>query len=100
MDRLFDDITQQYALSNQYEVQPLCNAIMIANIGGDPVFVNEKLLLPGTLNQLSITSNVMGDSYSLGGNENEVYGKKSIVVRFSGTGTNPLVEITQKYFKK
>jgi hypothetical protein len=100
MDRIYDDITQQYSVSNQYEVQPLCNAIMCANIGGDPVFVNEKLLLPGTLNQLSITSNVMGDSFSLGGNENEVYGKRSIVVKFSGTGANPLLEVTQKFYKK
>jgi len=95
---IFSDITQQYATSGQKETEKLCNSILVTNIGGDVVLVNEKLLLPGTLNQLSTTSNILGDSFSLGGNEGEVYDKRTIIVKFLGTGTNPLVEITQKYF--
>jgi len=97
--RKFNDITQTYTLSQQYDVQPLCNAIMVANIGGDPVEVNGKLLLPGVAGQLSITSNVLGDSYALGGNENEIYNRRTIQVKFSGIAANPLIEITQKFYE-
>lgn len=96
----FDDITQQYSRAGQFEVQPNCNSILFTNIGGDPVEVNDKLLLPGTLNQLSTTSNILGDSFSLGGNENEVYSKKTFTVKFLGIGSLPLIEVTQKYYRK
>ena len=99
MDRKFNSITQTYTLSRQYDVQPNCNALMVANIGGDPVEVDGKLLLPGTVGALSITSNIMGDSFAIGGNENEIYNKRTIVVKFAGTGANPLIEVTQKFFE-
>jgi len=99
MKKLFNVITQTYTLSKQYEVQQNCNSMLIANIGGDPVTVDGKLLLPGVVGQLSITSNIIGDSFAIGGNENEVYNKRTVVVSFAGTGANPLLEITQKYFE-
>ena len=98
--RLYDDITQQYATSGQKETEKLCNSILITNIGGDPVFVNNKLLLPGVSGQLSTTSGILGDSFSLGGNEGEVYAKRTIVVAFAGTAANPLIEVTQKYYQQ
>ena len=99
MYKKFNDITQTYTLSQQYDVQPLCNSILITNIGGDPLEVNQKLLLPGVAGQLSITSNVLGDSCALGGNEGEVYNRRTIQIKFAGTGANPLVEVTQKFYE-
>lgn len=95
----FSDHTQTYTLSQQYNVQPNCNSLLVTNIGGDPVTVNGKLLLPGIVGQLSITSNILGDAFAIGGNENEVYNKRTIVVRFAGTGANPMIEVTQKFFE-
>lgn len=99
MDRKFSSITQSYNLSQQYDVMRNCNSLLVTNIGGDPVTVDGKLLLPGTVGALSITSNVIGDSWAIGGNENEVYNKRTIVVKFAGTGANPLIEVTQKFFE-
>ena len=99
MDRKFNSITQLYTQSQQYDVTRNCNSLLVTNIGGDPVTVDGKLLLPGTVGALSITSNILGDSFAIGGNENEVYNKRTIVVRFAGTGANPLLEVTQKYFE-
>lgn len=96
----FNDITQNYSRSDQYEVQPNCNSILVTNIGGDQVLVNDKLLLPGTAGQLSTTSGLLGDSFSLGGNEGEIYSRRTIVVKFLGAAANPLIEVTQKYFVK
>ena len=99
MDRKFNSITQLYNLSQQYDIMSKCNSLLVTNIGGDPVTVDGKLLLPGTVGALSITSNILGDSFAIGGNENEIYNKRTIVVKFAGTGANPLIEITQKYFE-
>ena len=96
--RKYNDITQQYNTSRQIETEILCNSILVTNIGGDVVSVNGKLLLPGTLGSLSTTSNILGDSYSLGGNEGEIYDKRTLVIVFAGTGANPLLEVTQKYY--
>lgn len=97
--RKYSDITQQYTTSQQYDVEPNTNSILVTNIGGDAVQVNDKLLLPGTVGSLSVTSNILGDSFSIGGNENEVYDRRTIVVKFLGVGANPLLEVTYKYYK-
>lgn len=97
--RTYDDITQNYSRSGQYEIQAECNSFLVTNIGGDAVEVNDKLLLPGVAGQLSTTSNVLGDSFSLGGNEGEVYGKKTFTVKFLSS-VAPLIEVTQKYYRK
>jgi len=89
---LFEDITQVYNASGRYEVQSFCNALLFTNIGADAVTVNGKLLLPG------VVGTSLGDAFGLGGNEYEVYAKKEITVIFA-TVVNPLLEVTQKYFK-
>jgi len=89
--KYFDDVTQIITRSNQYEVVPNCNAIIFTNIGADTVLVNEKTLHPGTV------GSILGDSFAIGGNEGEIYKKKTYTVKFATT-VNPILEVTQKYY--
>jgi len=89
---LFDDVTQVYTASGRYEVQPYCNSILFTNTGADIVRVNEKILYPGTV------GSILGDTFGLGGNENEIYAKGAFTVIFASV-VNPALEVTQKYYK-
>jgi hypothetical protein len=89
--RYFDDNTQIITRSGQFEIQENCNAVMFTNIGADTVLVNEKTLHPGTV------GSILGDSFAIGGNEGEIYKRRTYVVRFSTT-VNPMLEVTQKCY--
>jgi hypothetical protein len=93
MDRVYDDITQVYTQSGRYAVQDNCNSILFTNTGADTVEVNGKTLHPGTV------GSILGDSLALGGNQNEIYGKKEITIVFLTT-VNPIIEVTQKYYRR
>jgi len=89
--RHYDVFTQVYNISGNVEVVEQCNGIVVTNIGADIVTVDGKILYPGTVG----TS--LGDSFTVGGNEGEIYRRKLIVVAFAAT-TGPAVEISQKYY--
>lgn len=66
------------------------NAINVVNVGDAPAFINGRVLYPGT------PGTVNGDSYSLGGNADEVF-MGQIQISF-GAGANPRVLVEQKFF--
>jgi len=65
-----------------------CNSWMVTNTGADIVEVNGMILYPGTV------GTNLGDSKTIGGNQNEVY-KGNIIVAFR-TLVAPALEIVQK----
>lgn len=92
MDRqYFDQFTEIVNKSGVHEVVENCNSITFTNIGADIVTVDGKVLFPGTV------GSILGDSISIGGNQNEVYNRKIITIAFTTT-VNPQLEIIQKYF--
>jgi hypothetical protein len=92
MLRKYDVFTAVYNRSATYEVVENCNAITFTNIGADIVTVDGKILYPGTV------GTILGDSFSIGGNENEIYSRRLIVVAFVAGATAPALEVTQKYY--
>lgn len=88
---LFDTNVQTYVRS--FILKPLenCNAINIVNIGDEIVTVNGRPLYPGT------PGTINGDSYSVGGNANEIY-VGSINISFAGGGANPNLLVEQKFY--
>jgi len=90
--KFFDTITQTYNRSGQIELFQLCNGYSVANIGDDTVTIDGKILYPGTV------GSIIGDSFTVGGNECEIMKRKSITISFAGVGVAPNVEVTQKYY--
>jgi len=91
--RKFDIITQIYNRSGQYEVVDNCNGLTVTNVGADTVIVDGRTLYPGTV------GSIQGDSFTIGGNEGEIYNKRTIVIAFQAA-VGPAVEVTQKYYTK
>jgi hypothetical protein len=65
-----------------------CNSWMVTNTGLDVVTVNGMVLNPG------VPGVSLGDSKTIGGNQNEVY-KGNIIVAFA-TLAGPSLEVVQK----
>lgn len=90
----FDTIVQIITASSLVDVFENCNAILFTNLGDTVITVDEKTLFPSTA-----PATVQGDSVSYGGNELEVYNKKSIKVSFiQPIGLLPRLEIVQKFY--
>lgn len=90
----WNEVTTPYRESGQVTVQKGCNSITYTNLGDVIAQVNGKTLFPS-----ATPATVAGDSISLGGNLGEVY-KGDINLKFvlPTAGTNPLVEIIQKFY--
>ena len=91
--RPYNFSVNSYNSSQIVEVEKLCNAITITNIGDTAVTVKGIPLYPGT------PGSILGDSISIGGNELEILIDKRLPVAFAiPAGANPLVQIIQKYY--
>ena len=88
----FDVITQIHTQSGAVELQPDCNGYRVTNTGNTTVTVDNVVLFAGTV------GSILGDSFTVGGNEREILDRREIVIQF-GAGTTPRVEITQKFYK-
>lgn len=94
IDRKFDTITQRYTRSGYIDVVDRCNAIILTCVGDTQVRVDEIVLNP------SVTpATVLGDSFVIGGNENEIYAKKVLQLTFVvPVGAAPQLQVVQKFY--
>ena len=90
--RKYDFVLNVYRSTQNVEVHRNCNAVTITNTGDTICTVEGMILYPGT------PGTSLGDSRTIGGNEGEILSKKQLVVSFNVGGTNPAVEIIQKYY--
>jgi hypothetical protein len=81
-----------YNVSGVISVIKMCNGFTATNIGDTICEVNGMILYPGT------PGTILGDSRSIGGNENEVYAGNIKVAFANPGGAQPLLEIVQKFF--
>lgn len=82
---------QPYTISGYLKLVPNVNGIKVTNTGADLVFVNDEPLYPG------LPGTAIGDSITIGGNLGEIF-LGTVDIRFSGTGTNPQVLATIKFY--
>lgn len=84
---------QSYNGSGDVAVIPRCNGVTVTNTGDTIAFINDIILFPSATPATSV-----GDSVSIGGNENEIY-KGNLRLKFQApVGVIPQVEIIQKFF--
>lgn len=92
MERVKYNITvNTYTAPMQITRESLCNGATITNTGDKTARINNILLYPGVI------GSVLGDSVSIGGNENEIY-TGQLTLSFEGAGANPSVQVIQKFF--
>lgn len=90
----YDFDTQIYTASGRIPVYPKCNGITITNTGDNTVTVENITLYPGT------PGSIQGDSFTIGGNEEEILQKKQLTIAFNAPATpGQKISITQKYYK-
>ncbi len=89
--RGYDIVTMTYILSGSYSIPDNCNGYTVTNNGGDTVTVDDIPLFPGTV------GSVQGDSFTVGGNRNEILSRKTLKVFFATT-VAPSVIVTYKYY--
>ena len=89
-DRKYNVNSQQYNQNGNVSLDIYCNGWTAINIGTTLVTVNGIPLNPGTPG----TNN--GESFAIGGNEDEIYTGR-ITLAFSGVGTNNVL-IIQKFY--
>ena len=89
--RTFDTNTQIFSTSGQKPVPPNCNGYTVTNSGADIVTVDDIILYPGTV------GSVQGDSFSVGGNRNEILARQYITVMFA-TLVTPRITVTFKTY--
>ena len=81
-----------YNKSGNIEIPALTNGITVTNTGDTICTVNGMVLYPGT------PGTSLGDSRSIGGNENEILYSKLLNISFTPGGTSPNVEVIIKYY--
>jgi hypothetical protein len=87
--------TVSYTEGAEIDVYPETYQILIVNQGGDAATINGFLLKPFPPG----FPDLVGSSLSLDCNENELYDDILVLV-FLGTGTAPLVQVIQQFYKK
>jgi len=80
--------------SGMYEVFAGCCELLFINQGDDPCTVNQVLLKPYPPGHPEL----IGSVFSVTCNENELYDGYLDLV-FAGTGSAPLVQIVQRFYK-
>jgi hypothetical protein len=94
-DRLYN-MTQAeiYTKSQNINVHENCNGFMFTNVGDVIAEVNGMVIFPSPT---PLTD--LGDSRVIGGNKDELYtGTIKLSFRAPTAGTNPRVEIVQKFY--
>lgn len=93
MDRKYNIAVNFYVKPAFIPVVENCNGFTFTNTGDTTAYVNGMVIYPGTV------GTTLGDSRSIGGNEGEIYGGV-IKLAFDtvAPGTNPQVEIVQKFY--
>lgn len=92
-DRLYNVSILTYSRSQYIDLIDKCNAIMFTNIGDTIARVNGMVIFPS-----ATPLTALGDSRSIGGNENEIF-KGTIQLAFDvPAGANPLVEVVQRFY--
>jgi hypothetical protein len=93
-DRLYNISVNIYYAAAVIDVVKGCNGFMFTNTGDTVALVNGMVINPG------VPGASLGDSRSIGGNEDEIYiGRIQIAFAIPG-GVNPQVEIVQKFFSE
>jgi len=88
----YNVIVTQHSIATNVEVQQNCNGVSIRNIGNTTAVINGVQILPAPAPGLS------GESYSFGGNLGEIYTGRLQLRFLLPIGTNPNVEIIQKFY--
>ena len=89
--RRYDTVTQIYNASGQVPIPENCNGYTVTNSGGSNVIVDNIMLYAGTV------GSVQGDSFSTGGNRNEILARNYITVQFQAAVT-PAITVTFKVY--
>lgn len=93
-DRGINISVQVYNAPAQINVEPNCKAIMLTNVGDTIVHVNGMVLFPS-----STPATDIGDSRTIGGDENEIF--KGLVLRLAFNlplGAAPALEVVQLFY--
>lgn len=90
----FDFDVQDYVNGQRIAIFKNCNSITITNTGTATAVVDNITLYPGTVG----TS--LGDSVTIGGNQNEILTRKSIRLSFPAPAAGQKISIIQKYYKQ
>ncbi len=89
----FSVLPQRYSAQQDIKIDKGCNGYTARNIGDTPVMVNGVTLLP------AITpGTTSGESFAVSGNFGELFAGRISVQFLAPAGTNPLVEVIQKYY--
>lgn len=91
-EKKYNIVSQQYATRQSITVDKFCNSWAARCLGDTPVTVNGILLQP------SPVPGQAGESVSVGANEGEIYSGRLDVIFQPPAGTNPLVEVVQKFY--
>lgn len=93
-DRQFDFNVQVFTRSAFIDVVERCNAISITNVGDTAARVDQILLFPS-----ATPATVLGDSASIGGNQNEVLSRQQLQLIFvAPVGAAPAIQVIQKFY--
>jgi hypothetical protein len=85
-DTIFDVLVKEYNSNGLIETDQYCNSINVMNTGTTTATVNGIPLAP------PVAPNLVGDSYSFGGNRGEIYRGRLIVAFDTGSGNLLVVE--------
>ena len=89
--RKYDTTTQIYNASGQIPIPENCNGYTVTNSGADNVIVDNIMLYAGTV------GSIQGDSFSTGGNRNEILARNYMTVQFQAA-TGPAITVTYKVY--
>ena len=88
--------SQDYYETQQVDVDENCNSLTFINKGDTVLNACGVTLMPSPLN-VGIGNRNAAESYTVGGNEGEVYKGSALVQFIAPIGANPCVAIIQKY---
>lgn len=97
MSRKYNYKSQDYYSTTQVDIDSQCNSITFINKGNTVLTAAGVTLMPSPLN-VAATDRFAGESYTVGGNEGEIFGGKALIQFLAPIGNNPCVTVIQKYY--
>jgi hypothetical protein len=90
--RMYNQSTLVYSQGGSIDVIRGCFAFMVTNLGDTTARVNGMLLYPS-----ATPTTDLGDSRTISGHDGDLF-LGDIRLSFTGSGSNPLVEIVQLFY--
>ena len=98
MSRKFNYKAQDYYNNTQQiDIDSQCNTITFINKGNTVLIAAGVTLMPSPLN-VNPGDRYAGESYTVGGNEGEIFSGKALIQFIAPVGTEPCVTVIQKYY--